>query len=71
MLLRRYHNKTKEPEENKLSEQPTKGDVKNVDTIGIDKLTKADIGEILSQRGIEFNPRDKKEDLYDLMIGSD
>ena len=71
MLLRRYHNKIGELEENKLSEQPTKGDVKDVDTIGIDKLTKADIGEILSQRGIEFNPRDKKEDLYDLMIGSD
>lgn len=34
----------------------------------IDEYTKDEISEILTNKGIEHNPRDKKEVLYNLMI---
>ncbi len=37
----------------------------------IDSFTKAEILEILNDNGIEHNPRDKKEVLYDLMVEGD
>ncbi|MCF6464197.1 hypothetical protein [Clostridium sp. Cult1] len=55
-------------EENDLTEQPTNGEKEDANTIGIDDITKAEIIEILTQKGIEHNPRDKKEVLYELMI---
>ena len=39
--------------------------------VGIDDITKTEISEMLSKKGIEHNPKDKKEVLYDLMVGSD
>lgn len=71
MMLRRYHKKKEKPKENKALEQPINKDEEDANTIGIDNITKANIIEILTQKGIEHNPRDKKEVLYDLMIGSD
>ena len=48
-------------EENDLTEQPTNGEKEDTNTIGIDDITKPEIIEILTQKGIEHNPRDKRE----------
>ncbi|HSH50851.1 MAG TPA: hypothetical protein VK982_03920 [Bacteroidales bacterium] len=58
-------------EENDLAEQPINGDSEDINTIGIDDITKADIIEILTQKGIQHNARDKKEFLYNLMVKGD
>ena len=55
-------------DENDLTEQPTTEDNEGANIIDIDDITKPEIIEILTQKGIEHNPRDKKEILYDLMI---
>lgn len=39
--------------------------------IEYEEITKADIIKMLEEKGIEHNPRDKKEDLYNLLLGSD
>lgn len=50
---------------NKVEEkQPTNEDK----GLGINDITKDKIIEVLTEKGIEHNPRDKKEILYDLMI---
>ena len=36
-----------------------------------DDITKAEIIEELDRKGIEYNPRDKKQVLYDLLIKGD
>ena len=54
-----------------LTEQPTNEDKEGINTIGIDNITKAEIIEILTQKGIDHNPRDKKEVLYNLMAQGD
>lgn len=54
-----------------LTEQPTNEDKEGINTIGIDNITKAEIIEILTQKGIDHNPRDKKEILYNLMVQGD
>ncbi len=58
-------------EKNDLTEQPTNEDEEGINTIGIDNITKAEIIEILTQKGIDHNPRDKKEILYNLMVQGD
>ena len=58
-------------EKNDLTEQPTNEDKEGINTIGIDNITKAEIIEILTQKGIDHNPRDKKEVLYNLMAQGD
>lgn len=55
-------------EENDLAEQPTNEDKEDTNTTGIDDIKKDEIIEILTQKGIEHNPRDRKEVLYELMI---
>ena len=49
-----------------LSEENTLTNV-----IDYDALTKPEIVEILKERGIEHNPRDKKENLVELLVGSE
>lgn len=44
-------------------------DINNI--IAYDDITKPDIIVMLTEKGIEHNPGDKKEDLYDLLLGSD
>lgn len=39
------------------------------ETLSIDDLKKDDIIKMLEERGIEHNPRDKKEVLFDLLVG--
>lgn len=63
MLLRRYHKKA--------IEQPTIKEEEVLEIKPYDGITKAEIIEILRQKGIEHNPRDKKDILYSLMIGGD
>lgn len=55
-------------DENDLTEQPTTEDNEDTNIIDIDNITKPEIIEMLTQKGIEHNPRDKKEVLYELMI---
>ena len=40
------------------------------DVIDYEEMTKADIGVLLENKGIEFNPRDKKDELINLLLGS-
>ena len=63
MLLRRYHKKA--------TEQPTIKEEEVLDIKPYDNITKPEIIEILTEKGIEHNPRDKKEVLYNLMIEGD
>ncbi|WP_132995825.1 hypothetical protein [Sporanaerobacter acetigenes] len=60
-----------EIEEKGLTKQSTIEDSKGVNTIGIDNITKDAIIGILTEKGIEHNPRDKKENLYNLMVQGD
>lgn len=44
-------------------------DVKQEETFDYDNATKADITALLDEREIEYNARDTKQDLYDLLQG--
>jgi hypothetical protein len=55
------------PYENQAHISPTSKD-KEID---INDITKAEIIEILTDKGIKHNPGDKKEILYNLMIEGD
>lgn len=68
MLLRRYHEKE---QEDKALEDDLRVDNDTDRVKGCNDITKADIVEQLDQKGIEHNPRDTKQELYDLLLGSD
>lgn len=68
MLLRRYHNQGVKSE---VTEEPISEAKEATNVIVYDDITKSQIVDILSQKGIEHNHRDKKEDLYNLLLGSD
>ena len=53
-----------------LNESVTDKD-KGTNTKPYDDITKAEIIEELDRKGIEYNPRDKKQVLYDLLIKGD
>lgn len=57
-----------EVEEDGISKQPLSKDNKDINTIAYDDLKKPDIVDILAEKGIDHNPRDKKDVLYKLMI---
>jgi hypothetical protein len=59
------------PYENQAHISPTSEDKDEDDVIDMSNITKAEIIEILTEKGIEHNPRDKKEILYNLMIEGD
>lgn len=42
-------------------------DKEPTNTIAFDDITKDKIIEILTEKGIKHNPKDKKEDLYELL----
>lgn len=71
MLLRRYHKKNKEAQENKPSIKPTNDFNEAANTIAYDDVTKSDIAKLLRNRGIDYNKRDTKQELYDLLLGSE
>ena len=59
------------PYENQAHILPTSEEKRKDDVLEINDYTKAEIIEILKKKGIEHNPRDKKEILYSLMIEGD
>lgn len=60
-----------EDEENGHVKQPVSEDREGINTIGIDDITKDKIIEILNEKGIKHNPKDRKEVLYKLMVDGD
>ncbi len=57
--------------DNETTEQPTTNDNKVIDVLVYDDITKATITQLLTDKGIECNPRDTKQKLYDLLLGSE
>lgn len=56
---------------NKVAEEPTE-EVKAVtNTIAYEGMTRAEMSELLTERGIEYNSRDNRDTLIELLIGSD
>lgn len=39
--------------------------------VAYDEVTKAEIGQLLAEKHIEHNSRQNKQELYDLLLGSD
>ena len=71
MILRRY-NKTRVGEEPKKAQKPKKvREPKKVEVPAYDDVVKADIRDLLDDKGIEYNERDNKTVLYELLVGSD
>lgn len=68
VLRLREHVLKQQSKKNDLTEQPTIEDNEDTNIIDIDGITKPEIIEILTQKGIEHNPRDRKEVLYELLI---
>lgn len=68
VLRLREHVLKQQSEKNDLTEQPTNEDNEDANIIDIDDIKKDKIIKILTQKGIEHNPRDRKEILYELMI---
>lgn len=52
-------------------EQPIKADKQVDNVIAYNDITKAEIGQLLEDKGIEYNARDTKRELYNLLLGSD
>ena len=59
------------PYEEQAHISPTSEEKRKDDVLEINDYTKAEIIEILTEKGIEHNPRDKKEILYNLRIEGD
>lgn len=57
-----------EAKEDGIPKQHLSEDNKDINTIAYDDLTKSYIVDILAEKGIDHNPRDKKDVLYKLMI---
>ena len=68
VLRLREHVLKQQSKKNDLIEQPTIKDNEDINIIDIDDITKPEIIEILTQKGIDHNPRDKKEILFDLLV---
>lgn len=66
-----YKNRGFKPLENEPLNQLVEDNKESIDVLGIEDYTKAQIVEILSQRGIEHNPRDRKDILYDLLVAGE
>lgn len=66
-----YKNRGFKPLENEPLNQPVEDSKEPIDILGIEDYTKAQIAEILSLRGIEHNPRDRKDILYDLLVAGE
>lgn len=71
MMLRRYHKEKEQVAESGASEQATSNDTSTNHTIAYNDVTKSDIRDLLSEKGIEYNSRDNKVELYDLLLGSE
>lgn len=56
---------------NEGTEKPKADDKKDSNTIAYDDVTKSDISKLLDDKGIEHNMKQTKQELYDLLLGSD
>ncbi len=63
--------KTPDDNKNGLLNDDLSGENTPSNVIDYEELTKAEIVDILKEKGIEFNSRDKKEDLIELLLGSE
>jgi len=66
-----YKNRGFRPLENEPLNQPVEENKEPIDVLGIEDYTKAQIVEILSQRGIKHNTKDRKDILYDLLVAGE
>lgn len=71
VLRLRNHVLNHKTDETDTSEQPIREDKEVSNTMGYDDVTIADITKLLDDRGIDYNSRDTKQELYDLLLGSD
>lgn len=51
--------------------EPVGKDKGTSNAIAYNDVTKSDIAKMLRKKGISYNKRDTKEELYDLLLGSD
>ncbi len=51
--------------------EPTAVDNASGGVVALDEITKAEIADLLTDRGIKYNKKDNKQELYNLMLGSD
>lgn len=61
----------KEIGEVEVVEEHTTKELEDSNIIAYNKLTKTEIGELLSEKGIGYNSRDSKDNLVELLLGSD
>ena len=66
-----YKNLGYKPYDKEFLNEPVTDEDKGTNTKSYDDITKAEIIEELDRKGIEYNPRDKKQVLYDLLIKGD
>lgn len=62
---------TEEIEKVDATEQSTTEENEDGNAIDYTLMTKAEIGELLSEKGIEYNSRNAKDNLINLLLGSD
>lgn len=59
------------PYDKEFLNEPVADEDKGTNIKPYDDITRAEIIEELDRRGIEYNPRDKKQVLYDLLVKGD
>ena len=59
------------PYDKEFLNEPVTDEDRGTNTKPYDDITRAEIIEELDRKGIEYNPRDKKQVLYDLLIKGD
>lgn len=60
-----------EMDRNEVTKQVLNEVEKESNTIAYDEATKTDIEQLLTEKGIDYNNRNTKQELYDLLLGSD
>ena len=66
-----YKNLGYKPYDKEFLNEPVADEDKGTNIKLYDDITRAEIIEELDRKGIEYNPRDKKQVLYDLLIKGD
>lgn len=71
VLKLRNHVLSQETKETDITGKPTKTDEYDSNTIAYDDVTRADITKLLDNKRIAYNSKNTKQELYDLLLGSD
>lgn len=69
MSLAGFQRRRRELARHKELEEKAKLEKVDTNKLDYDGITKDEIIEKLKEKGIEHNPKDKKEVLYDLLVG--